>query len=128
MLGESSLFNHFDLNRKKWKPLFKQWNFSNLLTVFIRPRLLKCLWSRGKSDITTNWNLWHFSWNVKSVEIVVLAIDWEKLSQRTKTYFKFKLDEKQRLFALYRTVRAWSPAITKFKTPWLIKYLLYISG
>ena len=117
MLRESSLFNQFDLNSKKWKPLFKHWNFSNLLTVLIIPRLLECLWSLGKSSITTAW------W---------LAINWRDLCsillvlQIMKIHFKCKLEEKSRFFTLHKTFCPLYPAIPKFKNPWLLKYFLHI--
>ena len=127
-LRESSLFNQTDLNSEKWKPLFKHWNFNNLLTVLIIPRLLTCLWSRGKSVITATWNLWLFFWNSKPVKMMVLATNWEELwsmllvPQRIKLYFKCKLEEKWRLFTLHKTFCALSVTVPKFKVPWLLRY------
>ena len=100
----------------------------------IIPRLLECLWSRGKSGKTTTWNLWLFFWSSKPVEMMVLAIDWGELwsmllvPQRMKIYFKCKSEETWRLFTLHQTFCALSLAIPKFKAPWLLKYFLHISG
>ena len=127
------MFNQFDLNSKKWKPLSKHWHFSNLLTVLIISRLFECLWSFGNSVRAITWNLRLF-WNSKPVEIMVLAIDWGELwsmllvPQRMKIYFKCKLEEKWKLFTLHKTFSALSPAIPKPKAPWLLKYFLHILG
>ena len=133
MLRELSLSNQVDLNSRKQNPLFKHWNFSNLLTLLIILRLLECLWSGGKSCITRTWNFWLFFWNSKPVDMMMLATKWGELRsmllvlQRKKIYFKCKLEEKWRLFILYKTFCVLPPAIPKFKSPWLLKYFLHIS-
>ena len=100
MLRESALSSQCDLNSQKRKPLVKHWNVSNLLTVLLIPCFFFSVYSCSKSGIITAWNLWHFFWIAKPVEMMVLAIDWGEFGSILlvplimKIYFTFKLDEK----------------------------------